>query len=249
VATKYFDSLDIHVPFVVDWDGLITQAFQMHQLPGIVLWKQNILRIRHSGKGWFDKVEPELQSILQESDPGLPLWLPFSADKLPFQGKGQLNFGREREIKYTGPGFKQRYEDGPWEGQYFPTDAPLSTQIGSIQLIGKWTIDDDRLITKDPDASITFKAPEATLGIIGQPLGKPDEHATIEIDLNEVSVPDIFSGTSLTYNDEGQSILRMKKLELFHVCTKMPKGERNIRLRFPYSSTTPVAIYGLRFAE
>jgi hypothetical protein len=247
-ATRLLDHLGMTFIHVVDRDNLLSQGFQAEESPAMIVWKQNILRVRRTRKDWFEGLEVELQSLLREMDPGLPLWLPIPESSLPYRDRGRLEFGAKGGLVYPGPGFKPNEKGFPM-GQFHPHDLPMKWEHGEIFITGKWVQDQDRIATSDPDATIRVEIPHSTLGIFAQPLGEPDEHATIEIELGEVPVPDVFAGSNLVYNEEGRSVLRMSRAGLFRAMSKLPPKDRKVRFKFPYAHQTPVAIYGLRFAE
>jgi hypothetical protein len=247
-ATRLLEHLGFPFIHVLDRENLLAQGFQAADSPAVVVWKQNILRLRRTRENWFEGLELEIQNLLRETDPGLPLWLPMPESALPYKDRGRLEFGAKGGLKYSGPGFKPN-ESGVSTALFHPHDLPIKWQHGEIVITGSWKQDADRIMTSDPEAMIQLELPYSTLGIFAQPLGGPEEHATLEFEIAGVPVPDVFAGPSLVYNEEGRSVARLTRAGLFRVLNKLSPKDRKLTLRFPYAHQTPVALYGFRFGE
>ncbi len=248
MATKLVDPAGITQIYVVDRDNLLASGFQMDRSPGVIVWKQNILRLQKSGPQWFDGLEIELQNLLRETDPGLPLWLPFGRELLPTQSMGKIEFGTRGGFQYPRPGFKPN-EKGILSVEFLPTDLPGRTPYGEFKIRGRWLQDEDRISTTDPESLISLDVPSATLGLFAHHQGKDQMYGVIEVEMGDQPVPDVFAGPHLIYNDEGRSILRISRPGFYKVLTKLPNKERKIRFKFPQAQQTGVGLYGLRFAE
>jgi hypothetical protein len=246
---KLIDTIGLTYAYVVDHEDLIATGFRVEEWPAVVVWKQNILRLKQLGKTWFGGLELEIQKILREDDLGLPLWLPFGKDQLTYLDAGRLELGSKAGTDLPKPDFQPNAK-GVLEAKYLPTDLPGHSPFGHIALNGVWQRNPDALFTEDPEAWIELDIPSSTLGVFASHLGKKDDtYATLELEVKERAVPDVFAGPHLIYNDEGRSILRVVRSGFYKVLTKLPVNERRVRIRFPYANQTGCVLYGFRFAE
>jgi hypothetical protein len=214
-------SLELTFPCVCDYDGSLAKGFGAPTEPGIAVLDQGKVVFSGSGDHWLDGGEARLQSVLRALSPGLPLW-PIAAEQGP----------RLR----TGPAWELRAG----------ADALIS---GKVQLVGQWSLEDDRIMTADSKAELAFVAPGSAVEIVARSLSESGDPTRIRFDTQGSSFSDQFAGKDFVVDHEGNSSLLLAQPRAYSALRGIPPALRTLRFRFPFSKVSPVAIYGLEFAD
>lgn len=114
---------------------------------------------------------------------------------------------------------------------------------------GNWKRASDHIWTNDKDAEISIRIPGASLFVIARSLAKVAEPAKIVVQTEEGTVLDVFAGDDLSYDEDGNSLLKIEQPRLYHALEKTPEKQRNVTLRFPFADKVPVALYGIRVGK
>ncbi|MBI3534259.1 MAG: hypothetical protein HY072_02055 [Deltaproteobacteria bacterium] len=210
---------EIEFPIVLDVDTLLSQAFRVQNTPKLIVLGGGKIVFEKSGSDWFDSAELELQKYLRSKEIGLPL--------LPLY-KPQFHWNCDiAQIDFSLPQSK---------------DTPYS-------LGGTWTKEGDKIVTKDVNAKVQFNSPATCVSVIAQSVLKSRESTKIIVEVEGIPVADVFSGAHLSYDDEGQSYIRVEEALLYVALMNLPKNNREITLRFPLADRIGVVLYGIRFSE
>jgi len=237
----------ITCPVAVDPDYLICEAFDVKKLPAIAVVNKREVLYSHSGDGWNEKPEEELQKHLRSTDPGLALLPLFKEQSGELSADVHImDLGRGRNVKYPEPGFKP-LEDKPGTGYAeFKGDRPQVMKEGEFFIKGKWHQDGDRIFTRDKEAEIGFCCPHPGLSLVAQSMEKTYEMAKVVIDLDGAPAFEVFGSEDLTFDEEGQSCIKADTTRLYHAFKSIPPGKTQITLRFTAAERTSVGLHGIR---
>jgi hypothetical protein len=237
----------IPCPVVLDAEELLTAAFDVGSLPKVLLLDHGKRVFESAGHDWISDTELQLQRFLRIADPGLPLALPFQSPKPLVRDVGRTELGRGRGVAFPKPGFTVA-ESGFGAG-VFPGDRPRKLEPGAVAIGGTWLQDGDRVATSDPKAWIAFRAPSVRVALVAQSLSKNSEATRIVVEVNGIPAFDTFAAENLIMDEDGQSLVKVDALHLYHVLDKLPSDSREITLRFPIADRVAAALYGIRFGE
>lgn len=250
-VAKVMETWKIQVPTTLDVDGSLGEAFEAIDLPAILLMQKGKFVLARTGRNWREGTEAEIQQFLRIADPGLPLRPPFVAPQQLRDSILRFDFGAGApeawKFPYPAGVFKDQGK-GVRVGE-FRSDIPRELLASPQQLIGRWSLETDRIVTDDPKAALVLRSPGTCFSIVALSLTKTTDPAKIYIDFNNGPVFESIQGEHLTVSEDGQGILILKELKLYHVLEHLPEGEREITLRFPSADTEPLALYGLRFGK
>ncbi len=245
-------------PMVIDLEGRIAAAFDVKQMPHVVLFNEGRVDLSTQKSGelgsrFFTQIEEVIQSFLRSKDVGLPL-LPvfepsssflFSQDAL----KIELGALRQTENLFLPQGFD--VGEGLKKNRSVDFKNPYSKKmgVGQVFLQGKWSQNDDRIYTLDSEASLIFTCPSSRFSVVAQSL-KEFELGVISVEVNGVPVFESMMGEDLSADDSGRSLLRLGAPKLYHVLIQLdPKQMSEVTLRFPAAHAVGVALYGLRLGN
>ncbi|MGE0614181.1 MAG: TlpA family protein disulfide reductase [Bacteriovoracia bacterium] len=231
---KFIEKTHLKFPVVLSQGGLVPSAYQVKSFPTVTCIHQGRVFHSMSGNRWFDTVETVLQDHLRKSDPGLPLAMPLQSRELPAIAEISRALGKKAATNLV---FKPSRN-----GASAPSDE-------KILLIGQWTQTDDCVTTSDPEAQIRFRTRLPRVSIVAASLSKTVESAKILVESDGAPALDIFSGTDLKFEDDGQSFLEIKDLQLYQALEKLTPDKFEITLKFSHAKRVPVAVHGIRTCE
>jgi hypothetical protein len=214
-------SLELTFPCVCDFDGSLAKGFGTPHEPGIAILDEGKVVYSGSGERWLEGAEARLQSVLRGHSPGLPLW--------PVASETGLHL----------------LPVVAW-----PLRAGADALVfAKVKLVGQWVIEDDRIVTADSKAELSFVAPGSAVEIVARNLGESGDPTRIRFDTQGASFSDQFAGKDFVVDHEGNSSLLLSHPRAYSALRGIPSALRTLRFRFPFSKVSPVAIYGLEFAN
>ncbi|HUP58655.1 MAG TPA: hypothetical protein VM598_14445 [Bdellovibrionota bacterium] len=233
-------------PIVLDRDGLLADALAGPKLPAVVLL--------HEGKTVFvatnwtepEAIELKLQEYFRRKDPGLPLRPPYRRDATVPSETISLELGLGRGHAFPAPKFRPGtggFHAARFEGEVRAEKLPP----GTFQIRGSWLQDGDRILTSDPESAISFHASRANVAIVAQCVSKISGHGRITVELEGRPIFEIFAGSALQMEEDGQSRVQVGALQLYPILRALPPESRSVCLRFTGAKEFPLAIHGLRF--
>lgn len=212
---------DLSTIAVCDKNGALAKSFGANGEPGIAVLHQGRIRFSASGPDWMDGAEASLHALLRESSPGLPLWPPFPPvpDQLQTTDRWLLR-----------------------------ADAK-AIENRSVELRGQWSLEEDRIVTRDPAAEILFQAPASSVSIVARSLSDEGDPTRIRFDSDGASFSDSFGGVDFSVDDEGNSGTLLSGPRAYAVLKNLSPRLRKLRFRFPFAKISAVGVYGLEFAD
>jgi len=227
---------DLQFPVAIDSDGSLGAAFGAIQFPTVICLKDGHTFFDYSGADCVPKGELHLQNFLRSLDPGLPL-LPvmFSGDSnIPIQkiDTGSVEFGLKSTAKIE-----------------TAAELPDSIADDRIVLTGNWTREAERILTKDPEATLSFRCPATRLALVARAQQKTIETGIIQVQINGLPAYEAFRGKQLIIDEESNTVLQISAGWLYETLIDLPETDRSITLRFPTANNVAVSIYGLRFGN
>lgn len=124
-----------------------------------------------------------------------------------------------------------------------------SSQPMQVSVSGKWSQDDEKIVTSDPAASLSFRAPSPRVSVIAQSALKTSEPTRVRVELSGDTVFEAAAGPDLGFGDDGGSEILVSDAQVYHFLVGLPAKNRDITLRFPDADRLPVALYGIRFSS
>lgn len=212
---------DLSTIAVCDRSGALAKSFGAGGEPGVAILHHGKIRFCASGPDWMHDAEASLHGILRESSPGLPLWPPFT----PITD--QLQSTDRWFLRADGKALENR----------------------SVDLRGQWSIEEDRIFTRDPLAEIHFQAPASSVSIVARSLSDAGDPTRIRFDAAGASFSDSFGGADFSVDDEGNSCTLLAGPRAYVVLKNLPIRLRKLRFRFPFAKISAVGVYGFEFAD
>ncbi|MFL5813605.1 MAG: hypothetical protein ACJ763_08510 [Bdellovibrionia bacterium] len=227
---KFSQQLEGPVVTVMDREALLHQAFQVQELPKLVLLSQNRQVIDRSGPAWFQGTEVEIQKFLRESDPGLPLFEPMNVPEHPVKNVANVDFGNpanETDIVFHGNWTRENDRVIPQDSQ-----ATLSFKCGGRRLgiIAQ-------SLGERGESEIVVEAPRE----YPRDAGILDEDLSIDFQ--------ILSNPLAEASQKRKATAKIGSARLYYFFRALPETHREITLRFPGAERAPVALYGLRIGD
>jgi hypothetical protein len=248
---EYREMIQIPFPVAVDSDQSILGAFGSMVTPLILLLSEGKQYFKFSGKHWIKKSELNIQEFLRTRDPGLSLLPVYHSIRTETCDVKRMEFGFApvlgHEAPFEKPGFLPSAE-GFRLGRFHSLRSGRLRE-GEIFISGEWYQDAERIMTSDPNASLSFVSPGSSVSLIAQSLSKTVENPIITVDIDGVPAYESVAAENLTLDDSGQSVIRVKKVQVYHVLKSMPPEKQQIQFRFTKANLAPVALYGLRFGD
>lgn len=254
VINAIIDREEINLPLVVDAEGALAHAFGVTGYPQAVLIRTGGQVIHHSaGKNWSEDLEPKIQAFLWESDPGLPLSPPADLSIGLSSDWYSLEFGFDAApavaAKFPLPQFPAGAETKrtvKFAGMRTDQMEPLE-----VFLAGEWTQEADRMVTHDPQATIGVTAPSGRVSILAESLGKHDDlrSSKIVVMIHDKSAYEAVAGDSLTLDESGQSLVRVREARVYPILKALPAKDREITFKMINADREPIAIYGIRYGD
>jgi co-chaperonin GroES (HSP10) len=212
-------------PAVVDGGGMLQEAFGQPQgaLPQLTLLSGKKRVFEFTAQDWKKSGEHALQKFLRSLDPGLPLPPIYRPeDEREITDLSRVDFGLRA----------------------------LTSRV-VVQFNGQWTKEEDRVVTSDPAATVTFRSPGSRVSVLAHSAANTETESTrISIELAEGDpIFDEAAGEDLVREEDGTTGLRFTRPEVRHALANLPAKNRELRLRFPAADRLPVAIYSLLFGE
>ncbi len=212
---------DLSTIAVCDRNGALAKAFGAGGEPGVAILHDGKIHFSAAGPDWMIGAEASLHALLRESSPGLPLWPPF----VPIPDQLQTT------------------------DRWFLRADAKAIENRSVELHGQWSIDEDRIFTRDPSAELHFQAPASSVSIVARSLSEEGDPTRIRFDSDGASFSDAFGGVDFSVDDEGNSCTLLGGPRAYAVLRNLPPRLRKLRFRFPFAKISAVGIYGLEFAD
>jgi hypothetical protein len=196
---------------------------------------------------------------------------------LVLMNQGNVFFNRQGKLWFDGTEAEiQRFfrSTDPGLPLYPPmlATSPLTANAGShefvqtseaFQFSGKWTRDGDRMVTRDPAATVTFQSPGCKLGLVAQAVQKTDAPISTEavLELNSefnktvVVGPDLridaraYESVAADRSDKCRATLPLAEPKLYSIFEDLPITHREVTLHFPNAAHVGVALYSVRFGN
>lgn len=204
-------------PVVLDHEGLISEAF------GVVAGGLPAAKLLHQRKLLVSRAGKDW---LEGTEREIQGFLRLSDPGLPLAPS------------YTHPGAKSA--------------AIANAELGSrnrsplFKIDGNVSNEIERVVIRDPAATIRFRSPSARVSIVAQSALSAQETTRMRVELAGDTVFDAAVASDLTFGDEGAEV-RLGEARLYHVLQALPERAREIVLRFPDADRLPAAIYVVRF--
>jgi len=251
-VNDYREALQLQFPVSIDIDLNVTKAFGAKAPPMVLLLHNGHQYFTYSGDDWLKNAELNIQDFLRIKDPGLALSPVFTPAKTVILDTKRLEFGYSpilgTEAPFEKPGFVAT-ANGYRTGR-FHSASPKKLGPEEIFISGEWMQDAEKIATNDPNALISFMNSAMTISIIAQTLSKTPEIPLIVIEVDGDPAYESIAGDSLILDDSGQSILRVRQTQVYHILKNLPADKsQQVSLRFPNANHAPVALYGCRFGE
>jgi hypothetical protein len=230
------------IPFAIDHDGALTQAFQAQSTPKLLFFKNGKVKIAESGPQWHQGIESELQQNLRIEDPGLPLLPPYRRFEKPIEDKPSFLLRKSSTTLFE----KVSAEEVKHLSNH--PEEPIALQ--KIYYTGEWEFEEERIQTTDPKAALLFDTPHSHVGMISSTLTRSIQVSKIAINLNSNTIPEVFCDKDVRFDDKGRSVIIVNDDFFFRALCNLPSGKRNrILLTFPSAKQVPLALYGLQFGS
>lgn len=249
------EGMNVRLPFVMDEGGRLGKSMDVLEYPAFILMKDKKEIFRFKSSEWRDKLELELQSFLRQVDPGLPLPPPFKSAKNFVLDLARMEFGIQSapayqpEWRWGAGGFQNVVRGGvPMQEGTFVRSAHTILRAREVDLSGQWTRDAERLMTRDPEAVLSFTSPGPRVSIIAESYSRSVDVPQIVVEVNGLPVYEAIAGPHLVLTENGQAILEAREPRLVHILGGLPEKERTITLRFPNAKSAPLGLFGLRFS-
>ncbi len=218
---NWVSTLPIRGSVYCDMTGALSKSFSAEGEPGISIMSEG--KVIYSSSGALSPAEAEksLQLSIRESSPGIPFWPPLQDE--------------EKNLSST----------DRW--MLFDKSKPILNQ--QIEIVGKWELLEDRMITNDSKAELHFRSPGSSVDIVARSLSDSGDPTRVRIDSNGASFSDAFSGADLVTDDEGNSSVLLSGPRAYRLLRNLPDTMRTLRIRFPFAKISPVAVYGFEFGD
>lgn len=221
IISHWINSLPIQSIAYCDVTGALAKSFGSEGEPGIAILHEGRVAYSASGRFSITDAERNLHSILREASPGIPFWPPIAdADRVLRSTDRWVLFNNSKSI--------------------------LSNQV---QLIGNWEFYDDRIVTADSKAELSFRSPGSSVDMVARSLSDAGDPTRVRFDTNGASFSDAYAGKDLAVDDEGNSSVVLGGPRSYFLLRNLPESLRSLRFRFPFAKVSPVAIYGFEFGE
>ncbi len=218
-AQKWIEEATTTCVRCFDVNSHLVDAFHGDSLPKALLFKEGKKLLEFSGQNWIGEVDLHIQKALRMTDPGLPL---FPVLKVV----GGISYDVQ-SIDLTKREPKMR----------------------GLSLVGKWTYDEDKIWTNDPEAKLSFESPGSEVSILARARDNSDFIPFLMIELNGLPPYDSVRGRSLRVSETSDLIVTLNESKLFHLLTGLAPTERQVMISFRNVKESPVEVYGLRFGE
>lgn len=255
VVNAIIDREEINLPLVVDADGALAHAFGVTAYPQALLVKAGgQVLYRSTSKDWNEGLEARIQTFLWETDPGLPLSPAAELSRGLSSDWYTVEFGagaaQAVAARVPLPGFPAEDSEGLRTAKFsgLRTDKMEPTQVF---LSGEWTQESDRMITRDPTATIGVTAPSGRLSLIAASLGKFDElrSSKVFVTIQDKPAYEAVAGSAVTLDESGQSLVRVREARVYPVLKGLPARDREITFKMSNADREPIAIYGIRYGD
>lgn len=242
---------NVHFQVIIDADYALADSLNVLDYPACRFIMNNQVLVQTDTDEWRENLEKELQKLLRNKDPGLPL-LPLFRPKFNlYEEKGRFEFGKKmaRPSTFPNPGFNipsKEYDSGKF------TDSPQNIEFesGKIYFNGEFMQDEYRIITQDKTATISFLCPGDSFNVVAHSLKLALETTKLVIELNGRPIEHELKRDELQYDDEGSSVLRMSELQkVYTTAGPIPPHKRKVVIRFPTADKFPIGIYSIRFGS
>lgn len=154
-------------------------------------------------------------------------------------------------VFFSSPGFEriQGFEassEDPTRKANFQSDQIKNSKFNEIYLFGEWIQEEERIITHDPKAVLSFTEPGSNVALVAECLSRSQSFSTLWVEVDGAPVYEEISGEDLDLTDAGGSEVRIMKPRLYFILRGMTGATKEITLRFPNAGQAPVALYGIR---
>lgn len=211
----------IRWPAVLDQGGDLCRAFGNSLFPGAaVLFNGAIIHVGQ-GESWLEGAENRIASALRRGSPGLPLLPPVSDALVGLQSAGHWPL----------------FEGSAWISQ------------AGVELVGKWKLEKDRIVTSDPTAELRFHSPGSAVCLIASSHSEDQTPTRILFSMQGTPFQESFLGESALLDDEGRSGATLAQPQEYRLLRGLPERMREITIHFPNARTTSVRVYGLEFTS
>ncbi len=227
---KIAHQIDGPVVTVMDRDDLLFQAFQVKDLPRVVLFHQNKQVIDRSGTNWLKGAELEIQKVLRQSDPGLSLFEPITEPAEPACDKTAFNLtGSKSDVVVSFQGKWARDND-----RMIAQDAQASL---SFKCGGKRLAIIAQTLAERGESEMIVEVQKEY----------PRDAAVLDEDL-KIDFQ-VLSNPLADPSQKRRATAHIGAPRLYHLFRALPATHREVTLRFPGAEKSPVAIYGLRMGD
>ena len=218
-ARKWFEEIPTNMIRCFDSEARLSAAFGASDFPKALLFRNGEKIFECSGPDLIPRVDFQIHQALRIGDPGLPL-------RPVLQGIDGLYF----------------------DSKVIDLNSKSLPPLG-VELTGSWESDQEKVWTKDGDATLSFTSPASEVAILAFATETAESVPYLGIELNGLPPFDSARGKHLRVSENADLIVPLNDCRLYSILTELPKGERRVTVRFKNLKTSSVEIYGLRFGE
>ncbi len=237
----------IHFPAVLDHDGSITKTYGVDQTPDIILSNDKEIHFKANTQVFSSKIENKIHTFLRLLDPGLSTLPLFEPNVKEINKSLKITTNTKNKIYVPVKAFVK--EEGNFKSGSFPDTGVRSTKPGLINLTGNWKVDEHKLLTSDPTATLSFKSMAPGCSIVAEAISKDNRSSSLIVEADGSPIYDIFAQKDILFHEEGYTHLDVQFGRIYSVFDNLPKDKCDITMRFPRAGSTPVAVYALWFFQ
>lgn len=220
VLEEYLSSKGIEDPAFMDPDGALCRAFGEETYPRAAILHEGKIAGTAAGGAWLAGMETEIQRILRQGSPGLPLWPALQPASAP-------------------PIVAERW-----------VLTERSPDLAKVRLSGRWKLQDNRIVTDDPKAALDIESPRQSVVILAQSLHPERQSTRIHFHSKGSFYSDSFAGEDFSVDDEGRSGVLVGSPRAYAILKDLPAGGlRSTTFIFPNTRVSAMAIYGFEFFD
>ena len=238
---QLIERYQIKLPIGIDRGGAIARAFGLKQLPKFLFLDQGKAVINQDGRQWINGAEIEIQKVLRQEDPGLPLDPPYQTDDEPLCDLESIHL---QPPNVDSVQFNQKVPELNAE-----LSRLLKEDSDGFSFYGNFKKQDQGLLIEDSSAFVIFRCRGKRFSLIAKTANETVEKGRITVELDGAPVFDVFIGDHLRTDENGATSIDIKDAQLYHSVRDLPPENQWITLTFPSAHRIPVELFGFRFSD
>jgi hypothetical protein len=219
-ALLILQAAGLRATVTLDVESQFSRLFGWKSGVSVFLISQGKKRELYSPADSLSVVEKRLQELLRESDPGLPLFAITEEPSLEEQNIERISFK---------------------EGVKSPVQ---------IEWKGGWSAHPHGRVTRDPQAEVCIHINGGALELLTK-VERDDAalESTIKVDAAGAPVLDVFAGRDISSDNEGATVVSVRKLRSYGIVKQLPLNRSPVTLRMIRSDLVPIVLLGIRWTK